>query len=30
MVNTETRYGALPQGPYWGTVIYVVARWLLD
>jgi cytochrome b561 len=29
LVNTETRYGALPQALHWLTVICVVAGWLL-
>lgn len=29
LVNTETRYGALPQALHWATVICVVAGWLL-
>jgi cytochrome b561 len=29
LINTETRYGALPQALHWATVICVVAGWLL-
>src|SRR5580700_319514 len=29
LVNTETRYGALPQALHWATVICVVVGWLL-
>jgi len=29
LVNTDTRYGVLPQALHWATVICVVAGWLL-